>query len=138
LRPPSVLAIGEYAERDIKQLPVERSALLLFREGMIKEAGLISGGVLDEQSRAKPRHKLFLPTAMLVGAERVRVHLLDLSASGAQVHFTNPPRLGTLVQIECAGALRMARVARCDGERFGIQFLTPLKNIEIEQATSQR
>ena len=105
---------------------------------MIKEAGLIFGGVLNEQSRAKPRHKLFLPTTMLVGAEKFRVHLLDLSASGAQVHFTIPPPLGALVQIECAGALRMARVARRDGERFGIQFLTPLRNIEIEQVTSQR
>lgn len=84
--------------------------------------------------RATPRFKLFQPTEMRVGPERVRVHLLDLSATGAMVHHTEPPAIGAVIQLDCAGATRLARVMRWEGKRFGVQFLAPLTEAQVAAA----
>lgn len=81
--------------------------------------------------RATPRFKLFQPSEMRVGTERFRVHLLDLSASGALVNHASPPPIGSVVQLDCAGALRLARVMRHEGTRFGVQFLAPLTDAQV-------
>ena len=81
--------------------------------------------------RAEPRHKLFEPTTMQCGAQRLRVHLLDVSATGALVHHAAPPPIGALVLIDCCGARRSARVMRAEGSRFGVQFTIPLTGGQI-------
>lgn len=81
--------------------------------------------------RAKPRLKIFHPTEMRLRTDRVRVHLLDLSATGALVHCAAPPPLGTMVEIECGGTQRKARVVRSEGPKFGIQFFVALTDDEL-------
>jgi hypothetical protein len=62
---------------------------------------------------------------MRIGRERARVHILDLSATGALVHHPEPPATGVLAWIDCAGAARPAKVIRRDGDRLGLQLLVP-------------
>ncbi len=91
-----------------------------------------------QKLRAAPRRKLFLPTRMRAGGEWLRVHLLDLSSTGAQVHHSKPPQAGRLVQLECGSVTRSARVVRCEGERFGIQFTMPLTDAQVEAVVAGR
>jgi hypothetical protein len=88
--------------------------------------------------RASARRKLFLPTSMQARGDRVRVHLLDLSCTGAQVHHAEPPPVGTLVSLDCGSCARLARVIRSSGTRFGVQFVMPLSSFEIESVLNLR
>ncbi len=72
------------------------------------------------------RHKVFLP-AELTGADgAVRVHLLNLSSTGALIHAEVPPIPGMTVRMRCGGATWSARVMWTQGKRFGIMNQTPL------------
>lgn len=98
-------------------------------------AGSSTAGTADKQLlRARPRRKIFYPTQMRIGLWNARVHLLDLSASGALVHCATPIAMGTLIRIECAGMARSARVVWSEGERFGVQFFAPLSDAQVDAA----
>lgn len=98
-----------------------------------------TGGLAGaRQRRVAPRRKLFLPTEMRVGGKAERVHLLDLSRSGAQVHHAAPPAIGAIIQIDCGGQLRSAHVVRRQGARFGVQFVIPLSEAQVEAAIARR
>jgi hypothetical protein len=88
-------------------------------------------------ARATPRLKVFELAEMRVGLITERVHVLDLSSAGALIHAATPPPVGATVQIECAGTTRLARVVRCDGARFGVQFMLPLTKDQLAAATSR-
>lgn len=76
-------------------------------------------------TRAAPRQKVFLP-AELVGPEGVRrVHLLNLSASGALLHGEEIPQMGITVRIRCGNELWSARVVWALGKRFGVVHTLP-------------
>ncbi len=108
-------------------------------QARVEHGAISSGGRIGaRQMRGAPRRKLFLPTMMRLDGEPVRVHLLDLSCSGAQVHRAAPPAVGTTIQIDCGGQLRSARVVRRQGDRFGVQFLIPLSEAQVEAAVTRR
>ena len=93
-------------------------------------------------ARAQHRFKLFQPTTMVVGASvgssLLRVHLLDLSATGALVHHAAPPTVGATVRLECAGRMRMAHVVWISGSRFGVAFALPLNEHQLDHALTQQ
>ncbi|MES2043743.1 MAG: PilZ domain-containing protein [Pseudomonadota bacterium] len=83
--------------------------------------------------RGQPRLKVFLPIEIYAGTTPLRAHLLDLSASGALVHSIAAPATGTPVRLMVAGLVRTARVVWQDGVRFGIAFVVPLRDVEVER-----
>jgi len=93
----------------------------------------VDGEGYRETARIKPRIKLFEPSEMLVGAEVARVHLLDLSTGGAQLHRrAAPPPVGAMVQLACGGTrFRLARVTWARGNRFGVAFTMPLSERQV-------
>jgi hypothetical protein len=108
-----------------------------FETRVANEADLSAGKTPNARlMRSKPRLKVFQPTEMHFERERVRVHLLDLSATGALVHHPSPPPNGAMVQIKCAGMMRAARVMHQDGTRFGVQFLAPLTDEQVSAAVT--
>lgn len=83
--------------------------------------------------RAAPRYKLFQPTEMSGADGARRVHLLNLSTSGALVHAAEAPAPGTSLTIRCGGNLLSAKVAWTLGRKFGVSFSTPLARAQVEQ-----
>ncbi|MCD2323371.1 PilZ domain-containing protein [Sphingomonas sp. IC-56] len=86
----------------------------------------------DERRRA-PRAKLFQPAEMGARGGDVRVHVLNLSTSGALVYGDRTPSEGEQVRLTCGIALGVGRVAWVSGRRFGVQFLRPLPQVVVEQ-----
>jgi hypothetical protein len=61
-----------------------------------------------------------------------RIHLLDVSISGALAHAVAPPPPGTRVRIECGELSRGARTCWREASRFGLRFDLPLRTEELE------
>jgi hypothetical protein len=83
--------------------------------------------------RGQPRRKVFLPIEIYAGTTPLRAHLLDLSVSGALVHSVTAPAPGTPVRLMVGGMVRSARVMWQDEVRFGIAFMLPLREVEVER-----
>lgn len=86
---------------------------------------------LASESRV-PRHKVFLPAEMVAGTTTSRVHLLNLSITGALIHGDAPPRAGTVVQIRCDAHGWLARVVWAQQKRFGVVHVTPLAPATVD------
>lgn len=80
-----------------------------------------------------PRFKVFLPLEMRTGAATQRVHLLDLSVSGALAHAVEAPVAGAFVEMLCAEIPRRARVMWAKEHRFGIRFTPPLMQHHVDE-----
>lgn len=72
------------------------------------------------------RHKVFLPAELTQAAGTTRVHLLNLSATGALVHGEPAPTKGTVVQLSCDDTNWLARVVWAQQKRFGIVHVAPM------------
>lgn len=81
--------------------------------------------------RQNTRFKLFVPTVMDAGRGPERVHLLNLSSTGALVHHGSPPSSGTRIRLECLGVRRLATVMWVNGTRFGIAFALRLNEADV-------
>lgn len=79
------------------------------------------------QAPPAKRIKLFQPATLVAGDAAIRVHLLDISLTGALAHTAAPPPPHCLVRIDCAGVSRTARVCWREGARFGLHFDQPLR-----------
>lgn len=86
-----------------------------------------------EERRQAPRAKLFQPAEMRARGGDVRVHVLNLSTSGALVYGDGTPVPGEQVRLTCGISLGMCRVAWVSGRRFGVEFLKPLPQVMVEQ-----
>lgn len=86
-----------------------------------------------EERRRAPRMKLFQPAELRRGGDARRVHVLNLSTSGALVYGDQAPELGAEVRLSCGIALGIGRVAWVSGRRFGVHFLKPLSGLVVEQ-----
>ncbi len=76
--------------------------------------------------RIAKRIKVFEPALMRYQHAVERIHLLDLSCTGALAHGANPPAVGTIIRIECKMLTIAARTAWVRGPKYGVTFLTPL------------
>jgi hypothetical protein len=90
--------------------------------GVIK-TGLIKTGAVDRKAR---RLKTFQTASLHVAGGVRRVHLLNLSTSGALVHSDDPPIAGTPCRLDAAIDLGAARVMWVAGQRFGVMFDRPI------------
>jgi hypothetical protein len=61
----------------------------------------------------------------------LRIHLLDVSLTGALGYAPAPPATGTRVQVDCGGISRAGRVCWREGSRFGLHFDLPLAPEEL-------
>jgi hypothetical protein len=83
--------------------------------------------------RAAPRIKIFQPAGMAHGSGApTRVHLLNISISGAQVHAPRAPAAGDEVWLDCGIPLGAARVQWTSGNRFGVKFADPIDAAQLE------
>lgn len=86
---------------------------------------------VTERGTRPKRAKIFHPATLSLNGAAARIHLLDVSETGALAHGTPPPRLAS-VEVSCAGLHRTARVRWCEGKRFGLQFDRPLLPSQLE------
>ena len=81
----------------------------------------------QQKARIAKRYKVFEATRMQAAAGERRVHLINISETGALVHGTPPaPDLATVVRLDVAGDDVPARVMWAAGDRFGVMFLARL------------
>lgn len=89
--------------------------------------------------RARPRLRLFQPNELRrPDGSAARVHLLDLSGTGALIHSATPPAPGSTVQLSLGGAWRAGEVVWADERRFGLHFRTPLSDAEVAGVVKAR
>jgi hypothetical protein len=81
--------------------------------------------------RTEPRLKVFQPATMTVGSGEVRVHLLDVSATGAMVHGYAEVGPDDRLALACSGWSRRAHVTWMTNKRMGVRFLQPLSAREL-------
>lgn len=80
---------------------------------------------------AAKRFKVFEPGLLRYGRTQHRIHLLDLSVSGALAHADDAPVPGTMVLVESGELRAVARVVWAKGQRFGLAFGRPLSDDQI-------
>ena len=83
--------------------------------------------------RIAHRHKVFLPVRMTSASGDSRVHLINVSLTGALAHQAAPPSRGTPVGIDVEGRTVAGRVVWVDGQRFGIAFAERLTDRTLRQ-----
>lgn len=67
----------------------------------------------------------------------MRIHLLDLSSSGALGHADAPPQPGEIVWVVCKGSEILARTAWVRGSRFGLAFDKALPSARLKPLLSE-
>jgi hypothetical protein len=77
---------------------------------------------MTDSDRIAYRHKTFQPTMMRTPAGSFRVHLINVSATGALVHVGDPPARGTRIAIDLGTNYADAHVIWTNGARFGVAF----------------
>jgi hypothetical protein len=77
--------------------------------------------------------KVFQPATFTGAGPAARMHLLDVSATGALAHAHEPPARGARLRIECLGVARGATVKWSEGKRFGLLFDRPLTADEVDR-----
>ncbi|HEU0043205.1 PilZ domain-containing protein [Sphingomonas sp.] len=82
--------------------------------------------------RARARRKLFQPAQLDAAGGTRRMHLLDLSETGALANSPEPPPSGSFVSLICGDLRRSARVVWVEGRRFGLAFVMPLSANEVQ------
>lgn len=77
----------------------------------------------DGQSkRAAPRLKVFIVAALCQGESAQRVHVLNLSRTGALCHAPVPPETGQRTTLQLGERRLQGTVAWASGSRFGFRF----------------
>jgi hypothetical protein len=79
----------------------------------------------EQTPRIARRYKIFEATRMQCPAGDLRVHLINISETGALVHGSAPAQ-GAAISLDISGAATPARVVWSDGDRFGVVFLSRL------------
>jgi hypothetical protein len=87
--------------------------------------------------RIAKRYKVFEATRMQLPTGERRVHLINVSETGALVHGGVPvPVPSTVVRLDVAGDDVPARVVWADGDRFGVMFLSRLTPVCLARLIS--
>lgn len=81
--------------------------------------------------RGQPRRKVFHPVALLVGGERHRAHMLNVSVGGACLYARCPLRVWGGVTIEIEDSVLEGRISWVAGDRCGVRFTRPLTPAEL-------
>lgn len=87
---------------------------------------MLSRASTEAAARCAKRVKVFQPAQLVRDGASLRIHLLDVSETGALAHAQEPTAAGARVRVECEGVVREASVRWCEGPRFGLVFDRPL------------
>lgn len=98
-------------------------------EGAVSSRPALS---ISTEPRGGHRHKVFLPAEMTEGDSASRVHLLNLSMTGALLHADTTPSGGSVVQLAVGDTRWPARVVWVQDKRFGVVHVTPLTRMAVE------
>jgi hypothetical protein len=82
--------------------------------------------------RASPRLKVFFPSQMLCAGSVVRVHLLNVSRTGALIYSSRSLEKGQSVSIGRGATAKLATVAWVSGSRAGVEFRLPFCEAELD------
>lgn len=91
-----------------------------------------------DSPRAARRLKVFQPASLSARGQTGRVHILNLSASGALIHGLAIPPVGAMVVLRMAEVDRPATVVWLDGRQGGLRFREPLTPAELDHAVQFR
>ncbi|SDC12009.1 PilZ domain-containing protein [Sphingomonas sp. YR710] len=94
-------------------------------------AVLERGRKLD--GRQGRRIKVFLKARMLSEGQALEIHLLDISQLGALAHAPSERTPNEIVWVAVKGVEILARVAWTRGNRFGLNFNTPLPQLHLDR-----
>lgn len=83
-------------------------------------------------ARQGSRTRVLLQASLLASGRPTRIHLLDLSSSGALGHAEAPPQPGEIVWVVCKGSEILARTAWVRGNRFGLAFDNALPSARLK------
>lgn len=83
---------------------------------------LAASATSGAERRVAHRFKIFHPGQWRHADTHLRLHLLDISTTGARAFAKAPPEVGTNIFIECGVPLGVARVSWLRGSSFGVQF----------------
>jgi hypothetical protein len=92
----------------------------------------VTGGQSEAANRGAKRVKVFQPATLARDGATFRIHLLDVSATGALAHAHEPPPARSQVRVECAGLVRTASVRWSEGKRFGLLFDRALLDADLD------
>ena len=87
-----------------------------------KSSALTASAKSGAERRVAHRFKIFHPGQWRHADTHLRLHLLDISTTGARAFAKAPPEVGTNIFIECGVPLGVARVSWLRGSSFGVQF----------------
>ena len=82
------------------------------------------------------RHKVFLPAEMIGATGTVRIHLLNLSVTGALAYAERTPRPDAVIQMRCGDATWLARVVWTQDKKFGLVHVVPLAPSAVAKLVS--
>jgi hypothetical protein len=85
----------------------------------------------QRNGRAEQRLKVFRLGLADAGGAPFKVHLLDVSASGARLHTGTAPDRGIHVTLTCSSVSASGTVRWVDASRFGVRFDKPLVPSEL-------
>lgn len=94
----------------------------LATRGAVKSGGAPS----DQREQAARRFKTFWPTEMRTVNEQHRVHVLNISRTGAKIHAREAMDTNQKMEIMIGGECRGATVRWKLGQTFGIVFDEPI------------
>lgn len=89
----------------------------------------------SREKRHARRTKTFLPTSVVVGADCVRAHVLDVSAAGSRMHIGKAAALNSEVRVQLNGRELLADVVWARAGLVGLQFRVTLEPEQLVQLT---
>ena len=88
------------------------------------------------EQRCSKRLKVFQPARLAGPDAEARIHLLDVSATGALAHAAETaPAAGAALYLECSGIRAAVTVRWSRGQRFGLHFDVPLDPDQLRRIT---
>jgi hypothetical protein len=88
--------------------------------------------VVPARAARAHRHKVFLPVVLNQAGSTTRVHLLDISRTGARANVPHLPPVGDRVRIVWNDIIITGRIAWVRDTRIGIRFDLLLSDSQIE------
>ncbi|WP_260598550.1 PilZ domain-containing protein [Sphingomonas endolithica] len=82
--------------------------------------------------RASPRLKVFFPSQLDGAGGIIRIHLLNISRTGALIYSSQPLEKGQKVSVGSGERAKLAIVAWVSGARAGVEFRLPFHEAELD------
>jgi hypothetical protein len=118
-------------KRRLHQISHDRGNLAPIRTERTRETVVVAS-LARLGLRASARRKLFQPGEMRAEGRVRRMHLLDLSLTGALAYTDQAPPVNSVVELTRPAGLGMARVVWTKGKRLGLAFARPISAEQLD------